>query len=203
MSQCSFPLPSSNTMACAISAAGNVCEVCEELTVDRRIQAYYNATPKKDNWNWVPDTSKTEFRNCDICKVEVSPDRQQACIQCKEGVTCQPCHWRATFLCMLCMSGVRAPDASSRSYSLAKHRLAKKAKFAHRIHKMQRKRLIPYMPNCSHCKGYELGNCKCYINYCPVCGARNPHVVLRCDLHVPFRRARRFVTQYRTSSNSR
>jgi hypothetical protein len=190
-------------MACVISAAGDVCQVCEEITVDRRIQQYYIAKPAKDNWNFVPDTSKTEFRTCDICKQQVSPGNQEACRQCKEGVTCLPCDWRASFLCMLCMDGVRAPDASTRSYSIAKHLLAKKAKFAKRIHRMQRKRLIRYMPNCSHCQGYEHGECKCYVNYCSVCGARNPHVVLKCDLDPPAGRGRRFETQYRTSLTHR
>jgi hypothetical protein len=190
-------------MACVISAAGNVCQVCEEITVDRRIQEYYAAKPRKDKWNWFPDTSKTEFRTCDICKEQVPPPLQEACRNCKEGVHCRPCHWRATFACMLCMSCVRAPDASTFRYAIAKHLLAKKAKIAKRIHKMQRKRLICYMPNCNHCQGYNHAECKWYVNYCCVCGARNPHVVLKCDLDpaLIYRRGRRFATQYRTSTS--
>jgi hypothetical protein len=183
ISQCSFPLPSSDTMACAIAADGNVCKVCEDIKEDQRDKEYYNAQQEKWYKDFLADASNEQFRNCDIGKVKVSPASQpQACEQCEEGLTCQPCLWRATFMGFPCMEEVRAPDASTRRYSFVKHRLAKKAKLARRIHDNRRQMLIPYMPNCSWCEDYDNSYFTADMNFCSVCGARNPRVVFKTDL---------------------
>jgi hypothetical protein len=190
-------------MACAASAAGKPCNVCAEILQDQLWQDKDNDKPYVPRNEFVPETSSTENKNCDYCAVSVPPLKQEPCSQCQEGVCCNACHWRAGFYCHRCMNSVRAPDVNTDAYNKAKHRLAKQANFAKRIHKMQRRSLYPYMPNCAACDSFDSSSYQRYANYCSVCGARNPKVVLTSDLSPNCVRESRYVNQHTTTANFR
>jgi hypothetical protein len=170
-------------MACVISAAGNVCAVCEDIKEDQRDKELYKTMQETWYTDFVAGTHTEKFSNCDIGKVKVSPTHLEDCMACTEGHQCQPCQWRTTFFDYPCMEEVRAPDASTRRYSIVKHRLAKKGNLAKLFHcSRTRKMKIPYMPNCNLCMFWDSSYHSEGVNCCSACGARNPRVVFKTDL---------------------